>query len=216
MIDGLVRWGAPVALVALSLAHPIPAGKDVAGSLSPVLVRWQTVHIVQLAVFPLVALAAYRLLPIAAAGERQVARIAFSTFAIAAAAYDSLAGLGTGSVVAVAGHDPARAPFVNDYFAHRVVEPTFMIVYLVTGISWLAGMAAVGLGLRRQGESWAMVGLLVPACALAIDHIPPFGVVAMLGLLAVTAAVSVPNRRLMVGGFTRQMAAIVRSSRRCL
>lgn len=190
-----VRWGAPLVIGVLSLLHPLPAAGDVAGSLTPVLVRWQAVHIFQLVAFPMVALAAYRLSPSGAATERSVARIAFSVFAVSAAAYDSLAGLGTGSAVAIAGQDPQRMAFVQDYFTHRVVEPTFWIVYAGTAIGWLVGIGAVALGIWRSGTSRAAVALLVPAAALSIDHIPPFGVVAALSLLGATWLVTVGGKQ---------------------
>ena len=190
-----LRWGAPLGIGVLSLLHPLPAAGDVAGTLTPVLVRWQAVHILQLVAFPLVALAAYRLLPIGATTERSVARIAFSVFAVSAAAYDSLAGLGTGSAVAIAGHDPERMAFVQDYFTHRVVEPTFWIVYVGTAIGWLIGIGAVALGIWRSRSSWGAVALLVPAGALGIDHIPPYGVVAALGLLGATWLLTVRGKQ---------------------
>lgn len=194
-MDRLVRWGAPLLLAALSVIHPLPDAHNVARSLAPVLARWQAVHLLQLAAFPLVALAAYRLLPTDATIERSVARIAFAVFAVSAAAYDSLAGLGTGSAVAIAGQDPARVAFVQDYFTHRVVEPTFLIVYTVTAIGWLAGIGAVAVGLWRRRTSWTALALLIPAAALTIDHIPPFGVVAAFGLLGATLLVTVGKRQ---------------------
>lgn len=191
----VVGWGSPLLLAALSLTHPIPAAQNVAESLAPVLVRWQAVHIAGLAVFPLVALGAYRLLPTEAAAERSVARLALAVFAISAAAFDSLVGLGTGSAVAIAGQDPAGAAFAQAYFTHRVVEPTFWIVYVGTAIGWLVGIGAVAVGLWRQRASTGAVALLIPAAALAIDHIPPFGVVAAIGLLGANLFVAFDRRR---------------------
>lgn len=203
MIVRAVRWGAPALLVVTSLAHPLPASNDVAGSLSSVLVRWQAVHILQLAVFPLVGLAAYLLLPAEASLERSVARISLSVFAISAAAFDSLVGLGTGNAVAISGHDPTRAAFVQDYFAHRLVEPTFWIVYVGTAAGWLVGLGAVGISLWRS-RVYGAAALLLPAAALAIDHIPPFGVVAAAGLLGASGFVAMRERR--VGALPRHEA----------
>ena len=125
-----------------------------------------------------------------------MARIAFSISGVAAAAHDSLAGVGTGSAVAVAGHDPAGVAFVQAYFTHRLVEPTFWIVYVGTAIGWLVGLGAVGVGPWRRGES--DVALLIPAGALAIDLIPPFGMETALGLLGAIALAPIHGGRAVV------------------
>jgi len=76
------------------------------------------------------------------------------------------------------------------------VEPTFWIVYANAAIGWLVGLGAVGVGPWRRGES--DFALLIPAGALAIDHIPPFGAVAALGLLGAIALTQVHGGRAVV------------------
>ena len=76
------------------------------------------------------------------------------------------------------------------------MEPTFWIIYVGRAIGWLVGLGAVGVGLWRRGES--AVALLIPAGAPAIDHIPPFGVVAALGRLGAIAITQVHGGRAVV------------------
>jgi hypothetical protein len=200
MSDRWLRWGAPAGLLLASLLHPVADAGDVAGSIGSSLLRWQAVHVAQLLLFPLVALALYRLLPPAASRERQVARAGLAAFAIAAVAFDSMIGLATGVLAALAGGDPVRQAFVQDYWAARLSEPVVGMVYLTTAFGWLAGVGAVAVSLRRAGASLAIVGLLAVSGLLAVDHAAPFGTAAMLGLLGATAAVTIRERRMAVPG----------------
>jgi hypothetical protein len=195
MFDRWLRWGAPGALLAVALLHPLPDANDIARSIGSSLLRWQAVHVAQLLLFPLVALAAYRLLPLATGMERSIARVGFAVFAVAGAAFDAMIGLGTGTLVAIAGSDPARISLVQDYWWHRYSEPVVGIVYLSTALGWLVGIAATAVAVRKAGTSLFAVGLLAVSALLAVDHTFPFGPAAMVALLAATAVIGAERRK---------------------
>ncbi len=141
-------------------------------------------HLLELVLFPLVALAAYELIPATAPRQRAVARIAFGTFAVSAVAFDSLVGLGTGLLMLLAGSDPAAAGLVDRFFASQSAISPAGLLYLVSGASWLAGMAAAAVAGRRGRASSARAVLcVVSGVALAVSHVAPFGTAAMLALL---------------------------------
>ena len=187
MSDRLLRWGAPAALLLVTALHPIADPSNVAESIRSSLLRWQLVHLSQPLLFALVALAVYRLLPTGAGWERGLARASLATFAIAATAFDAMLGLSTGMLAALAGTDPGRASLVQNYWSHRLSEPVVGIAYLVTATGWLLGLAAVAVARRRVGASLPSLAPLASAGLLAVDHAPPFGPAAMVGLLVATA-----------------------------
>ncbi len=145
-------------------------------------------HLLQLVLFPLVALAAYQLIPAAAQRQRAVARLALGTFAVSAVAFDSLMGLGTGMLVLLAGSDPEGNALIDRFFASQSALSPAGLLYLVAGVSWLAGMAAAAVAQRRGRAPMARALLCaLSGVTLAVSHVAPFGTAAMLTLIGAQA-----------------------------
>jgi hypothetical protein len=154
--------GAPAALGLLELFHPQP--HDL---FSLDLSRWLAVHYVQLALFPLAALA----LVTTIRGQRGFAavtcRLAMLVFAVCYTAFDTAAGIVTGVLVEAAqasGAPEAWREPVMAIWNHPILggAPGSAPVLAVAGtLAWLVGALAAALVIWRSGAPWPPIALLV-------------------------------------------------------
>ena len=104
----LVVIGTPLALGTLEIFHPMP-GENFIADLHPHVGWWLTLHVLQLPLFGLMALAVATLLTEAQSRDvaAGVSRIALWCFAVFYIAFDSLAGIAAGLVASYASALPA-------------------------------------------------------------------------------------------------------------
>src|SRR5262245_51178587 len=95
---GAVLFGAPAVTAAVNVSHPIvmPPIYDMVLHHMP---WWLVLHLVNLVLFPLVGLAAWMLVWGREDRAASVARVAIAVFIPVYAAFDALAGIGTGVFV---------------------------------------------------------------------------------------------------------------------
>jgi hypothetical protein len=183
--------GISLALAAVTAAHPTAHHHaPVLDALAPVLARWTAVHLLQLILFPLLALSVAGLVRGARSRTAVVARIALAAFAVLYTAFDTVAGLGTAALVSHARAQPAEAQAllrgaVQAYFEDPLTGAGGVIAG-AGSLAWLAGAGATAVVLwRERGARLASAALALAAVALAVSHVPPLGPAAML-LVAAT------------------------------
>ncbi len=155
VLNALLILGAPLVTGLLVATHPTLIGKS--GPVAwhgPVVDWWIALHVIQLPLFVAVGLAAYRLIgaadDIIAAGGK-LALLAFLTFY---PAYDAVVGIGTGTLVRIAGDLPPQqqavaAQIIDGFWRSRVANALGGI----GSLAWAAGLVACGLVFIRPGRS---------------------------------------------------------------
>jgi len=196
MIRSISSWHrilavtAPLLLAIVELFHPHP--HDL---LNLDLTRWMTVHYVQLALFPLAALAECYL--VAGGGfAAKICRFAMFVFAVSYIAFDTAAGVVTGvlvhSAVATGAPEAWRAPIMA-VWDHPVIGGSIHgtpALAVIGTTAWLVGSLSAAVALRRASQSWVpTVALIASALGLLVfrTHAWPGGPLTF-GALALAAA----------------------------
>src|SRR6266851_1278298 len=143
-------FGGPVFVGAINLAHPIVSSSaGVYQSVSPHVEWWIILHVLNLAGFALLGLAAYVLLQEEQGLAATISRVALAIFIPFYIGFDALIGLGTGTLVQYASHLPAdQLPG-----ARLAVEAV-----------WTSGLGAI---LAAIGSSAWVISMLSAAIAVA-------------------------------------------------
>jgi hypothetical protein len=183
--------GAPAALGLLELFHPHPHDLFQLD-----LTRWLTVHYVQLALFPLAALALVTTIRGQRGSAAVICRLAMLVFAICYTAFDTAAGIVTGVLVQAgeaSGTPEAWREPVMTIWNHPILGggPGSPPVLAVAGtLAWLVGALAAALVVRRSGAPWPAVALFAAsAFGLLVfrTHAWPGGPITFLSQAAGTA-----------------------------
>jgi hypothetical protein len=179
----------PAALAVLELWHPVIHSGTAAG-LQPLVSHthvWLSVHLVQLVLFALTALSVSRLLVGVGSIAANTARVALSVFAIAYSAFDTFAGLATGSIVTAAASMSPDNQAVALMLANELFDSPINAFLFMTGTTaWCVGAAVTALVMFKAGaERIPTLLLFVAALVLWGDHPPPFGPITF-GLVAVS------------------------------
>ena len=159
----LVLFGAPIFVGVLNLAHPmvmVPVYQGIAHQIN----WWLALHFLNLVGFPLVGLAAFILVKNVKNRAARFSKIGIAVFIPIYAAFDALAGIGTGTLVqAVGRHVPNSAqslePVVDAYWGSGSVA----LVAIVGSIAWTIAMLAAAVALTEPDRR-----RLVAALAIAV------------------------------------------------
>lgn len=170
--------GAPVALGLIELWHPQFA-EGAEATLLPVADRWLVIHLLQLVLFTLLALAVYLTVDGIAGLAASIARIGAIVFAGLYVALDAVAGIATG-VLARAANDlaPAErttvATAIDTLFEHPLVGGGSSLLTIVASAAWLVAVLAAALALRQRGaHRVAVVLVALSALLFPLGHLPP-------------------------------------------
>ena len=189
-----VLFGAPVLTAGVLLAHP--PEPTAAADLVNVTTRWLTVHVALLFCLPLLAAAVWLLLDRIPGSAATVSRVALAGFAALYAAFDALAGIGTGVLVREAAALGAGDREAAMAMAERWWDmPTPLWIFAVAGpLSWVIATGAAAAAHHRAGSGLVVVaGLLIAGPLFGFGNPLITGPLAMLALL--TAALLVERRR---------------------
>lgn len=181
--------GAPLALAAVEIFHPRP--HDVFDLDTRI---WLAVHYLQIPLFPLAALAAGMLIRGRAGALAALSRAALFVFAVTWTAFDTAAGVVTGTLVEAArasGTSEAWRAAVMAVWTDPILGGVGAPVFAIAGsMAWLLGTALAAAELRRAGSSWLPVVLLAMSglgFLVFRSHAFPGGPITF-GLLALAAA----------------------------
>jgi hypothetical protein len=163
----LIVFGAPVFVGAVNLFHPVHfAATGAYDAIAPVAGWWITLHVLNLAGFSLIGLAAYLLLDGRAGVAAAVGRVGLAVFVPVYAGFDAIIGIGTGSLVQIASSGPpgqleAMKAAVDAYWNAGAANTLAVFGSAVWGISLTACAIAVAEPKRRL--PLVAVGLLAGA-----------------------------------------------------
>ena len=170
--------GAPVALAVLALWHPRFAS-DAGESLLPIADRWLVVHLLQLPLFALLALALYLVVDGLQGVAPAIARLGAVMFAALYGAFDAVAGIATGVLAREAnGLGPVERSTIeaaiDTLFTDRIVGGESSLLAVAASLAWLIAAFAVALSLRRAGaHRVAVVLIALSAVLFPLGHTPP-------------------------------------------
>ena len=147
--------------------------------------RWMIVHYLQLFLFPLTALSVALLTARRRDGYSLAAAICLAVYGIGYASYDSIAGIGTGVLVAdaiefreilgdklPADYEPIIDETIQSYYHSPMVS---RIVYVAIAGA-IAGFVITAVSLYQTGHGWFPVVMLSGACwGVTKTHAPPYG-----------------------------------------
>ena len=183
----LIMFGTPLALGLVTLVHPI-VRRSPAVELQGRVGLWLGVHLLQLALFCLLAVTVWLLVDGLPGRAAAVSRAALLPFVAFYSAFDALVGLATGQMVRKAAELPQAAVTADVLWAGRLHDPLVGAVVLPGILAWLTASLAAALALARAGAPRSgVVALVLAGLLLGVDHAPPFGPLAMLWLLITVA-----------------------------
>jgi hypothetical protein len=186
-----VLFGAPLLMAIATVLHPLPPFSEpgMLEFLRPRLSLWMGVHLVQLGLVLLLGIVLWFLTEGLPGRAATVSRVATACFLVFYAAFDSIAGIGTGLLAKLLERAPpidpgTAADVVDRFWLARFDAPVGPLIG-IADLSWLTAVVAAALALRsHHAPRAALLLLLVAGIAFAIDHPMPTGTVGMLALLA--------------------------------
>ncbi len=191
----LVMRLAPVCLIVFSLLHGslswsetrhlAEAGPDEwIQHLTTIHTRWLAIHLGGVALFPLLALTIWWMLPASGLATR-ISQIALVIYAPLYVAVDAVLGIGSSILLSYRQQlAPADRAGADGAFSALFFEPS-PIDWLDQGasIAWKVGAFAAAIAVWRTSGWRVSLPLAVAGWALAKSHFPPYGAVAGLALI---------------------------------
>ena len=182
-LRNVVLFGVPLAIGVLNLRHPI-LKPPIYAEILPHLPWWITLHLLNLILFPLLGLAAYLLVKDVHNIAASISRFALGVFVPIYAAFDALAGIGTGIVVLNAHRlMPHEAnsfePLIDAYWNSGVIYALAAIGSIAWVIAMLAAAVALTNADRRRWAGlvavilfvvggWAQTNLFLPSLGMTV------------------------------------------------
>jgi len=177
--------GVPALWAFVLLFHPTGAAENFYPIIRDNHARWMFVHSAMVVLIPLFAFALYRLIRGIDNTAARVGRIALPVFAVFYGVYEALMGLGTGMFVSSVETLPAaeQALAVEAYKSNTALQTLEYLASLPCG----AALIATAFALHRASlVGWRSVVAILVATPLITVHVPPFGPI---GLVLVIAAI---------------------------
>jgi hypothetical protein len=192
----LIVFGTPIAFAITGFLHLVADGDvpDIYSGLNGhagLAGLWIAIHVVQLLLILLLAVAVYWLTEGLTSTAARISRVALLPYLVFYSAFDAVVGLSNGLVVKYGSELPpaeqAVLTGVSDALANLIHQPVPLTIYLIGTLSWAVAVIAAAVALSQAGaRRTATIPLGLAGVIGAIDHAAPFGPVAM--LLFITAA----------------------------
>jgi len=197
----LLVFGTPVAFATTGFLHlvPWPVGSDVEiyTRLRDHATLWIAIHVVQLLLIMLLAVAIYWLTEGLTSTAARLSRVTLLPYLVFYSAFDTIVGVSRGLVAHYGSQLPAAQqavlPGVTDALS-AIWHPVTFTIFLIGTLSWAVAVVAAAVALRRAGAPWtATVPLALAGLIGAYDHAAPYGPVAMALFLIAAAVLSRPR-----------------------
>jgi len=198
----LVVFGTPVAFATTGFLHlvPWPAGSaiEIYTRLRDHATLWIAIHVVQLVLILLLAVAVYWLTEGLTSTAARLSRMALLPYLVFYSAFDTIVGVSRGLVAHYGSQLPAAQqavlPGVTDALS-AIWHPVTFTIFLIGTLSWAVAVVAAAVALRRAGASWtATIPLALAGVIGAYDHAAPYGPVAMALFLFAAYVLSRPRK----------------------
>jgi hypothetical protein len=187
-VQRVVVIGAPLSLIPFSLAHGLDwlvihgMHEDYDAFIQYIVDirgRWLAVHVVGLALFPLVGVAVWWMLPPSRMASR-ISRAGLALYIVLYAAFDAIAGIGSAVVAEYRTGVPAADHPVVDGIMWSLLgeaDPTFYLAE-VASYAWALGTGAAAVALWLERGWRVALPLALGGLAMWHSHFPPFGAIA--------------------------------------
>ena len=194
----LIMLGTPIALGTLEMFHPVAITGDVLADLGHSIPIWMTVHLLQLPLFGLMALAVHFLLDGAASVAATVSRIALWFFIVFYISFDTLAGISAGIVLdgALDKSPEVQLEIVRLFEAFQF-SPVALAINALGGLGWVMSVIAAAYVVRQSGAPLFVILCLLLSTIFAM-HIPPTGPLGLAFFLIAAAGIEFSRQRLKV------------------
>ena len=172
--------GVPAAWAILLLFHPGGEPDTIYLNLQDVVDRFLVVHIGMLIFIPLFAAAVYLLMRDVEGTAARVSRIALIPFVIFYGAFETLQGIGVGTLVddlnGQSGIDQATREELTQDFAENILYRDFGVFVSIGNVALVTSMIAAGVALRSRAAAPLSVAILLGISPFLISaHPPPYG-----------------------------------------
>jgi hypothetical protein len=192
----LILLGTPIALGTLEMFHPVAITGDVLADLGHSIPIWMTVHLLQLPLFGLMALAVHFLLDGAASAAATVSRIALWFFIVFYISFDTLAGISAGIVLDGAlDKSPEVQREIVRLFEAFQFSPVALAINALGALGWVVSVIAAAYVVRKAGAPLFAV-LCVLLSTIFAMHIPPTGPLGLAFFLIAAVAIEFSRQRL--------------------
>jgi hypothetical protein len=160
-----IIFGAPAFAGLINSFHPRHGGRaGVYQGIGPHVDWWLTLHLLNLAAFSLIALAAYLLLQNATHWAATLGRIALGIYTPLYLAFDTLAGIGTGLLIRHAREIPADRRAALEPAIDLVWAGDFSWSLAVAGsVAWIVAMTATAVAFAQTGRRLVALALGIAA-----------------------------------------------------
>ncbi|MEM6398771.1 MAG: hypothetical protein AAF757_00855 [Cyanobacteria bacterium P01_D01_bin.116] len=199
----IVVLGTPLTLGILEIWHPVGSpGQTAFEAILPQANWWITLHLLQLPLFGLMALAVILLTNNLKGLTATLSRIGIAFFIVFYTALDSITGIASGILIRSADGLPSNvqafvAQQVNLFFFDPIVGgSTYSLIGLLGAGGWLVGVSASAIALRRIGVSRIPVILLIlSGVFFGLSHTPPTGPLGMACFFIAGVMIKFPIRK---------------------
>jgi hypothetical protein len=198
----LVVFGTPVAFAITGFLHlvPWPTGTEaeIYTRLRDHATLWIAIHVVQLLLILLLAVAVYWLTEGLTGTAAQLSRVALLPYLVFYSAFDTIVGVSRGLVAHYGSQLPAARqavlPGATDALS-AIWHPVTFTIFLIGALSWAVAVVAAAVALHRAGAPWtATIPLGLAGLIGAYDHAAPYGPAAMALFLIAAAILSRPRK----------------------
>lgn len=178
----VVLLGTPSFLAIIELWHPMFYGQ-VFDRLSPIIDRWLLIHLLQLPLFGLLAIAVYLLTQSLQGTAASISRTAMGVFAIFYTAFDAIVGISTGVLIRNSKNLPINqqaiiAKAVEELFYNPIVGDNLSVLAIIGGSAWVVGIIATAIALH-QVDAPRFPVILIALSAIFAAHPRPTGPLGM-------------------------------------
>jgi hypothetical protein len=172
--------GVPIAWAILLLFHPGGEPDTIYLNLQDKVDRFLVVHIGMLIFIPLFAAAVYVLMRDVEGTAARVSRIALIPFVIFYGAFETLQGIGVGTLVddlnGLSAIDQATREDLTQDFAENILFRDFGVFVSIGNLALVTSLIAAGVALRDRAGAPLSVAILLGISAFLITaHPPPYG-----------------------------------------
>lgn len=193
----LILFGTPIALGTLEMFHPVAITGDVLADLGHSIPIWMTVHLLQLPLFGLMALAVHFLLDGAVGVAATLSRIALWLFTVFYIAFDTLAGIAAGMVLngALDKSPEVQLEIVRLFEAFQF-SPVALAINALGALGWVVSVVAAVYVVGKAGAPRFAILCLLLSVIFAM-HIPPTGPLGLVFFLVAAAMIELSRQRLL-------------------
>ena len=192
----LVLLGTPAALAILELFHPVAITGDVLADLGHRIPIWMTVHLLQLPLFGLMALAVYFLIDGVQSVAAIVSRIALWFFIVFYISFDTLAGISAGIVLDSAlGKSPEVQREIVRLFEAFQFSPVALAINALGALGWVVSVVTAAYVVWKAGAP-RFASLCLLLSVIFAMHIPPTGPLGLTFFLIAAARIEFSRQRL--------------------